>query len=89
MKQWMDILKQLTMLTQFALSLITPILLCLGICYLLTAKLHVGGWVYMAGFFFGLGGSGMVAWKLYKSVTGSVKKKEKNKKKSYSWNEHV
>jgi len=89
MKQWMEILKQLSMLTQFALSLVTPILLCLGLCYLLTAKLHAGGWVFIPGFFFGLGGSGMVAWKFYKSVIGAQKKKENKGKKNYSWNRHI
>ena len=88
MKQWTEILKQLSMLTQFALTLITPLLLCLAVCYLLTTRLHVGGWVYIAGFFFGLGGSGTVAWKMYKSVTGRLKKDEKDKP-TRSWNEHI
>ena len=87
MKQWMDIVKNLSMLTQFGLSLITPLLMCLAICWLLCAKAGVGGWVYIPGFFFGLGGSGMVAWKLYLSVS-SREKKEKPKK-GVSFNNHT
>ena len=89
MKQWMDILRQLSMLTQFALLLVTPLLLCLAVCYLLTAKLHVGGWVYIPGFFFGLGGSGTVGWNFYKSVTKHEGRRADKKKKPQSWNEHI
>ena len=89
MKQWTEILKQLSMLTQFALSLVTPLLLCLGICYLLTTKAQVGGWVYIVGFFFGLGGSGTVGWKFYKMVLADQKKKDRGKKPSHNWNEHI
>ena len=87
MKQWMDIVKNLSMLTQFGLSLITPLLMCLAICWLLCAKAGVGGWVYIPGFFFGLGGSGMVAWKLYLSVSSRGKKEKP--KKGVSFNNHT
>ena len=87
MKQWTDIVKNLSMLTQFGLSLITPLLMCLAICWLLYAKAGLGGWIYIPGFFFGLGGSGMVAWKLYLSVN-SKEKKEKPKK-GVSFNSHT
>ena len=61
MKWWMDIVKNLTLLTQFSFTLVTPLLMCLGLCWLLCAKAGLGGWVYIPGFFFGMGGSGMVA----------------------------
>lgn len=86
MKWWMDIVKNLTMLTQFSFTLVTPLLMCLGICWLLCAKAGLGGWIYIPGFFFGMGGSGMVAWKLYVSVTGRQKKEET--KKHISFNRH-
>ena len=69
MKNWADILKNLTILTQFGLSFITPLLLCLALSWWLTEKFNLGSWVYIPGFFFGLGGSAMVAYKLYLSVT--------------------
>ena len=88
MKQWTEILKQLSMLTQFGLSLLTPTLLCLAICYLLTVKVHLGGWIYIPGFFFGLGGSAMVAWKFYQRTIKDGKKEEHQRGKKTSFNEH-
>lgn len=87
MKQWMGLVKNLTMLTQFGLSLITPTLLCLAISWLLYAKASLGGWIFIPGFFFGLGSSGMVAWKLYVSVTKQEKKEAARKKVSFNQHE--
>ena len=86
MKRWSEILRNVTMLSQLGLSFITPLLLCLALCWFITSRTGVGGWVYIPGFFFGMGGSGMVAWKLYISVTGKEKKEEK--KKPISFNRH-
>ena len=86
MKQWSEILRNVTMLSQLGLSFITPLLLCLALCWFITSRTGVGGWVYIPGFFFGMGGSGMVAWKLYISVTGKQKKEET--KKHISFNRH-
>ncbi len=88
MKQWTEILKQISMLTQFGLSLVTPILMCLALCWLLNTKAGVGGWVYILGFFFGLGGSGTVAWKLYLSQQRKDRKEKKEKKQKISFNRH-
>ena len=57
MKNWSEMIKNLTMLTQFGLSLITPLILCIGISWYLDTHTGIGGWIYIAGFFFGLGGS--------------------------------
>ncbi|MDO4647486.1 MAG: AtpZ/AtpI family protein [Eubacteriales bacterium] len=85
-KQMTEILKQLTMLTQFGLSLITPTLMCLGICWWLCSRFQIGAWIYIPGFFFGLGGSGTVAYRLYQSV---MKQHHKEKKKDrISFNRH-
>lgn len=86
MKQWSEILRNVTMLSQLGLSFITPLLLCLALCWFIISKTGVGGWIYIPGFFFGMGGSGMVAWKLYISVTGKQKKEET--KKHISFNRH-
>lgn len=79
MKNWTEIVKNITTLTQFGLSLITPLLLCLGICMWVSQRTGVGGWIYIPGFFFGMGGSGMVAYKLYLSVNKRQKKEKKKK----------
>lgn len=88
MKQWTDIIKNITMLTQFGLSFITPLLLCLGGCWWITSHTGIGGWIYILGFFFGMGGSGMVAYKLYLSVNNRQKKEEKKRTK-IAYNRHV
>ena len=86
MKNWSELIKNLTMLTQFGLSLITPLILCIGISWYLDTHKGIGGWIYIAGFFFGLGGSGMFAYKTFKKVTGKTKKKDNSK--GISFNRH-
>ena len=71
-------LSQFVMVGQLGLSLIMPLLLCLFICWFMSSRLSVGSWVFIPGFFFGLGGSMMTAWKVYLSVT---RKQEKEKEK--------
>ena len=84
MKKWGDIIKNLTMLTQFGLSFITPLLLCLFLCGWLSGHLAGSGSIFIPGFFFGLGGSFTVAYKLYLSVTGHQKKEKKKNKVSFN-----
>ena len=89
MKNWADMLKNITMLTQFGLSFVTPVFLCLALCWWLNIHLGVGAWVYIPGFFFGLGGSFMVAYKLYLKIMEEQKKEDKKKHKKVSFNRHV
>lgn len=84
MKNWTDIFKNITMLTQFGLSFVTPLLVCLGICWWLSSRMGLGGWIFIPGFFFGMGGSGMVAYKLYVSITARQKKEKKKPKVSFN-----
>lgn len=86
MKQWAEIIKSVSLLTQFGFSLLTPLLLCLGLCWWISSKFGVGGWIFIPGFFFGLGGSGMVAYKLYLSETH--RQKEEKKKEKVFFNRH-
>lgn len=89
MKKWAGIsemMKNITLLTQLGLSLVTPLLICLALCWWLNARAGMGGWVYIPGFFFGLGGSGMSAYKVYMTVVGR-QEKEKGKEK-ISFNSH-
>ncbi|SDB14890.1 MULTISPECIES: AtpZ/AtpI family protein [unclassified Butyrivibrio] len=82
------LMTQFAMVGQLGLSLVTPLLICIFVCYLLTTKLGVGGWVYIIGFFFGLGGSAMTAYKVYLEVD---KKNEKKKRpdNEVSFNKHI
>ncbi|MCQ2496131.1 MAG: AtpZ/AtpI family protein [Lachnospiraceae bacterium] len=84
MKSLSNIIKQLSMISQLGITLIMPLLLCMLLCWFLTAKCDLGGWVFIPGLIFGLGGSFMSGYKIYKIET------EKNKKKDnkVSFNKH-
>lgn len=88
MKTWSDMLKNLSLLTQFGLSLITPLLLCLALCWWLYSRFGLGSWIFIFGFFFGLGGFGTVAYKLYLSVLKKQNQEKKEKKEKVSFNRH-
>lgn len=88
MKHWSSVLKNLTMLSQLGLSLVSPLLLCLALCWWLTTRFGIGGWVYILGFFFGLGGSATVAYKVYRSVMNREKKEQDEKKHRVAFNRH-
>ena len=82
------LMTQFAMVGQLGLSLVTPLLICIFACYMLTTKLGVGGWVYILGFFFGLGGSMTTAYKVYLDIT----KKNESKKRpenEVSFNKHM
>ena len=76
MKDWMQISQRLIMLGQLGLSLLMPLLLALGVCYLLVSRLGIGLWIYFPGFLFGLGGSFMTGYKFWQSVINKDKKEE-------------
>lgn len=89
MNKWAGIsemMKNITLLTQLGLSLVTPLLMCLALCWWLNARVGLGGWVYIPGFFLGLGASGMSAYKVYTTVTGRTR--EEGKKDKISFNSH-
>ncbi len=81
MKQWSDILKNISLLSQLGLSLLTPTLLCLVICYFLQTRLGLGIWIYIPGFFFGLGGSFTVAKNFYRMIERQQKKEDRDRGK--------
>ena len=86
--KWNEIFAQLTMLAQLGLSLATPLLICLAVCYLLCTRLGFGLLVYIPGMIMGLGASFMTAYKVYLSVTGRQKKRERGEKE-VSFNKHI
>lgn len=87
MKAHSEVLKNLTLLSQLGLSLIAPLLICLFFCNWLATRYGIGGWIYIPGFFFGLGGSAMTAYKIYLGIV----KKEKKRKNEHeaAFNKHL
>jgi len=87
MMDWITISQRLVMLGQLGLSLLMPLLIALGACYLLSTRLGVGLWVYFPGFIFGIGGSFMTAYKFWLSVKRKAEKE--NEDDSTAFNTHV
>lgn len=88
MKNWTNMMKNITMLSQFGLSFVTPVFLCLALCWWLNVRMGIGAWVYIPGFFFGFGGAFTVAYKFYLTVMNRQKKDEKKIRKKVSFNRH-
>ena len=95
MKQWTEIFRQLSLLTQLGISLVTPLLICLAVCYLLTSKAGAGGWIYLPGFLFGLGGGVSTALKFSRFMDKEARRDSKSNlpvrrkhEKGTSFNEH-
>ena len=88
MKNLSYIYRNVMMLSQLGLSFITPILLCMALCWWLTSRFGIGGWIFIPGFFFGLGGSAMVGYKFYLNIEKKQKKEDSNKKQKVVFNKH-
>ncbi len=85
MKEWSKAFRNLSILSQFGLSLAMPLLLCLFVAYQLREHFHLSYWVYLPAFFFGLAASFMTAYKFYLSVSEKEKKQET---KDRAFNQH-
>lgn len=86
MKNASQIMRHLSLLSQLGLSLITPLILCLVLCWWAESRFHPGSWIYIPGFFFGLGGSAMTVYKMYRSI---LVREEKNRTERTSFNDHI
>ncbi|MDD6435127.1 MAG: AtpZ/AtpI family protein [Clostridiales bacterium] len=84
MKKSNDSLQNVLFLTQFGLSMITPLMVCIFLCMWAVNRFDIGVWIYGVGFFFGLGGSGTAAYKFYKREMAKSKKEEADKKVSFN-----
>lgn len=85
MKEWSKAFRNLSILSQFGLSLAMPLLLCLFVSYQLREHFHLSYWIYLPAFFFGLAASFMTAYKFYLSVSEKEKKQET---KDRAFNQH-
>ena len=88
MKDLKDIFRQITLLSQLGLSVLMPLLICLGLCAWLVNKNVIGGWIFIPGFIMGLGSSFMTAYKFYTAVIRKDEKDTKRKDK-VSFNNHI
>lgn len=88
LRKYSSVIKNITLISQFGLSLVTPLLICLFLCVFLCNKTGVGAWIYIPGFILGLGSSAASFYKLYQTVVSGEKKNEKNKVRA-SFNRHI
>ncbi|MBQ8638291.1 MAG: AtpZ/AtpI family protein [Lachnospiraceae bacterium] len=82
------------MLIQLALTLMMPLLLCIGICWWLCETFSIGLWIYLPGILFGLGSSAMSAYKFYLTVMKQQdrrrgKKDKDSPKRPAAFNDHI
>ena len=86
MKKRGNIMKNLAIFTQFGISFIMPLLVCLFLCGWLKERFSLGNWIFFPGFFFGLGGCAAVAYKYYQAVMRQESKEEKSGKEESNRN---
>jgi hypothetical protein len=86
--KWSKIFAQLAMLGQLGLSLAMPMLMCLGVCYMLCTRMHAPLWIYLPGMILGIGASFMTAYKVYLAVTGKEKRRPRDPDER-SYNRHM
>ncbi|MCD8047990.1 MAG: AtpZ/AtpI family protein [Clostridia bacterium] len=73
-------MRALTWVTQFGLSLVSPLILCIYAAYWLNMKYGWGNFVVIIGLFVGLAASGMNMVKYYKAVKNESGGKVDDKK---------
>lgn len=86
-EEFNEIIKNVSLLGQLGLSVIMPLLLCMGACWLLNNRCNVGLWVYIPGFILGIGAGFMTAYKFY--LAQIHKEKKENRKKKVAFNRHI
>lgn len=88
-KNRMKMFKNLALLTQLGLSFISPIIVCMLVCWWIISKTGAGSWVYIIGIVLGLGASFMTAFRFYRSIVKKAEKEQEEKKPPVSFNNHV
>lgn len=76
MSEFARVFRNLSLIGQLGVSLVTPLLMCLLGAYWLNVKMEAPLWIYIPALILGLGSSFMTAWKVYLSVVRRSKKKE-------------
>lgn len=82
-----EAVKNLALISQLGLSLMMPLLLMLFLCNFFVEKYSLPSWIYLPGLLFGLGGSGMTAYKFYLAFgkEGEKRKRDKHSSSTHRW----
>ncbi len=89
MKQWSEIIRNVTMLSQLGLSLITPVLICLAVCWLIVSKTGAGDGFISPVFSLVLEVPGQWHINFIFLLTDSREKENRKKKNKVSFNRHL
>lgn len=81
------IFSQLAMVTQFGISLISPVVLCVLGAVWAQQRWQLGAWVVIVGILLGIGGMCMTFYQLYRRYTARKDRKEDAAPKSF--NKHM
>lgn len=84
MKDWSRALNHIVMIGQLGFSLVVPVLMCLGLCWLLTDRFGLGSWIYIPGFILGIGASFMTAYKVYLAEVKRSSREEEKPHKAFN-----
>ncbi len=76
MSELTRIFRNLSLIGQLGLSLVTPLIMCLLGAYWLNTRAGVPLWIYVPALVLGLGSSFMTAWKVYLVAVCKNKKEE-------------
>ncbi len=89
MKQWSEIMRNVTMLSQLGLSFITRCLICLAVCWLIVSKTGVADGYISRDFSLVLEVPGQWHINFIFLLTDSRRKRTKKKKNKVSFNRHL
>lgn len=70
------LMRDIVMLSQLGVSLVTPPLVLTWLCYWLSEKFQIGAWLIVLGLIFGLLVSISTAFSFYKKMTHSAQQKD-------------
>ncbi len=68
--------KNLALVTQLALSIVTPCILTIALCYWLRGKFGLGDWIMVVGILWGLASGFVSAWKYLKKAVEDAEKRQ-------------
>ncbi len=75
MKNGFKVLEDLSWFLQLGLSLVTPLLLTMGLCWWLVSRFGWSGWIFLPGVLLGLG-AGVVS---FRSFSRSILRRPENR----------
>ncbi len=87
MNSLIRIAKYLAWLTQFGLSVVMPLLLCVLGSLWLRSRFSLGSWIVVVGILLGIGGAASGLWSSLKQINRAAR--QEDKEQTISFNDHL